>query len=151
MVSVLSFYSTLLKLPLRTTARKLKCSFALIETEQRLPFTWYYIVSDFCLTKALARTRNLDEEVVVQKFCTDNKMELKDLQGVARSAHPSADLEASWSVICSIVTKKRENSAVYVTAPLQLSDACAWVVFERKLDRPWLSPSGTAEEHFRVR
>ena len=24
------------------------------------------------------------------------------------------------------------------------------VVFGRKLDRPWLSPSGTAEGHFRV-
>ena len=37
-----------------------------------------------------------------------------------------------------------------VTVRLQLSDAGAEVVFGRKLDRPWLSPSGIAEGHFRV-
>ena len=30
-----------------------------------------------------------------------------------------------------------------------MSDAAARVVFGRKLDRPWLSPPGTAEGHFR--
>ena len=39
---------------------------------------------------------------------------------------------------------------LYVTVRLQLSDAGAEVVFGRKLDRPWLSPSGTAEGHFRI-
>ena len=36
------------------------------------------------------------------------------------------------------------------TTPLQLSDAGAGVVFGQKLDRPGLSPSGTAWGHFRV-
>ena len=42
----------------------------------------------------------------------------------------------------------RKTYYVYVTAPLQLSDAEAGIVFGRKLDRSWLSPSGTAEGHF---
>ena len=54
----------------------------------------------------------------------------------------------SWNVICSTITKTRENYVVYVTAPLQLSDAGAGVVFGRKLDRPWLSLS-VAFGHFR--
>ena len=36
------------------------------------------------------------------------------------------------------------------TSIIQLSDLGAGVVFGRKLDRPWLSPSGTAEGHLRV-
>ena len=37
-----------------------------------------------------------------------------------------------------------------VTCPLQLSDAGAGFVFGRKLGRPWLSPSDTADRHLRV-
>ena len=46
--------------------------------------------------------------------------------------------------------KCARNAVVQVTVRLQLSDAGAEVVFGRKLDRPWLSPSGTAEGHCRV-
>ena len=37
-----------------------------------------------------------------------------------------------------------------ISAPLQLSVAGVGVVFGRKLDRPWLSPSDTAQGHVRV-
>ena len=54
-----------------------------------------------------------------------------------------------FSFICSTIST-RENYDVYVAAALQLSEAGAGVVFGRKLDRPWLSLSGTAEGHLKV-
>ena len=65
-------------------------------------------------------------------------------------ANLSIGLKASWSVLGSTVSKTHENYVVYVTAPLQLSDAGAGVVFGRKLDRPWLSPTlqGTLAQNY---
>ena len=105
---------------------------------------------------------SINDEILKQKFCNSRfpdhiqptltrhfqfKVQNYGIayQRTLETAHLSTDLKASWSVICSTITKTRKKYAVYVTAPLQLSDAGAGVVFGCKQDRHWLSPSGTAE------
>ena len=47
------------------------------------------------------------------------------------------------------MTLGRDSIKMLLTGPLQLSDAGSGFVFGRKLDRPWLSPSGTADGHLK--
>ena len=68
---------------------------------------------------------------------------------VAGSKHMiSANDSISISVKEHSKCTKTFGQLIYLTAPLQLSDAGAGVVFGRKLNRPWLSPSGTTVRHF---